>query len=116
MGDLFSGTISFGNGGRQACAGGKACPAVGRKSCSQLETVRVPGSATNSEQANPRFSREWYRLLARVTKLWRKLQYAGGGIASRGGILVRGAFVPVATQFADQVQGAGRENGVLRSG
>ena len=116
MGDLFSGTISFGNGGRQACAGGKACPAVGRKSCSQLETVRVPGSATNSEQANPHFSRENYKLLERFTKFWRKLQYAGEGIASRGGILVRGAFVPVGTQFADQVQGPGREDRVLLSG
>ena len=116
MGDLFSGTIRFGNGGRQACAGGKACPPVGRKGCSQLETVRVPGSATSSEQANSHFSREYYKLLERVTKLWRKLQYAGGGIASSGGILVRGAFVPVGTQFADEVQGAGREDRALRSG
>src|SRR5271156_6137848 len=116
MGDLFSGTIRFGNGGRQACAGGKACPAVGRKGCSQLETMGVPGSATNSEQANPHFSREYCKLLKRVTKFWRKLQHAGEGIASGGGILVRGAFVPVATQFADQVQGAGCEDRVLRSG
>src|SRR5580658_6231447 len=115
MDDLFMNVINFLDARNQACARGIACSPVGREGCSQLETVRVLGSAERRLAAIPDSLREYYKLTNAIMRFWRKLQTPGRRIASSDRILVCRAFVPIGTQFPDQVQRAAHEHGVLRT-
>src|SRR5271154_5320221 len=115
MDDLFIKGINFLDARNQACAGGKACSPMGRGRCSQPETVRVLGSAETWLAVIPEFLREYYKLTKVIMEFWRKLQTPGRRIAPGDRILVCRAFVPVGTQFPDQVQRAAYEHGVLRA-
>ena len=116
MDDLFTKTPNFLDGENQACAAGNLCSTMGREGCSQLETVRVLGSAQNSETAYSHFLWERYKLLEQVMRFGRSLQTTGGWFAARGGALGRRAFPPVGAQFTDQVQRARGEDRVPGTG
>ena len=109
-------TPNFLDGENQACATGNLCSTMGRKGCSQLETVRVLGSTQNSETGYSHFLREGYKLLEQVMRFGRRLQTTGGWFAACDGTLVHHAFAPVGAQFADQVQRAGGEDRVPGTG